>query len=173
MLVDGDLEEAGLSAQLGLENAHGLADILLSRDAGPLPTVPSGTHGMRCLSAGSADARQHLLISAAVLDNELPRVRETCQRIVVHGGALSHSASARLLAAKADTTILAVRWAGTPLSAIAEAAAIVREAGGSVAGIVLLDVDPKVAPTKRRNRAVQHWSASPFSSGAAPIGHGR
>ena len=82
-----------------------------------------------------------------------------------------HSASTRLLAAKADATILAVRWAGTLLSAIAEAATIVREGCGLVAGIVLLDVDPKVVPTKRWSRTMRHWSGSPFSIAAAPIGH--
>ena len=171
MQVDGDLEEVGISAQLGLDNAYGLADILLYRDAWPLPTDTSGTHGMCCLSAGSADARPHVLISAAMLDNEFPRVRESCKRIVVHGGPLFHSASTRLLAAKADATILAVRWAGTLLSAIAEAATIVREGCGLVAGIVLLDVDPKVVPTKRWSRTMRHWSGSPFSMAAAPIGH--
>ena len=171
LLVDGALDHAALSVQLGLEHALGLADILLAEDAGPLPTVPSGINGMRFLCAGSDSARGRLIMSPSMLDNGLHRVREVCERIVIHGEPMLDTASSRLFAAKADATVLTVRWASTPLSAIAEAAAIVREAGGTVAGIILLDADLKAAPAKRGRRFERRWTGPPLQDGAAPRGY--
>lgn len=167
LLVDGALDQAALSVQLGLEHALGLADILLAQDAGPLPTVPSGVSGMRFLSAGSDIARRGMFLSASMLDSELPRLREVCERIVIHGEPMLDTPSSRQLAAKADATVLIARWATTPLAAVAEAAAIVREAGGTVAGIILLDTDLKIAPAKGKGRLARQWPGSPVANGAA------
>ncbi len=167
--MDGDLDQAVLSAQMALESAHGLADMLLTQDSGPLPTVPSGVPGMRFLSAGSEGARQRIAISPAMLDTELPRIQQAGGRLVIHGGPLFDTASTRLIAAKADATILMVRWASTPLSAIAEAAMVVREAGGVAAGVVLLDAVCKVSSAKLRRQSVWHQQDYPGWSGSQPL----
>jgi Mrp family chromosome partitioning ATPase len=68
------------------------------------------------------------------------------------------------MAAHCDAVILVLPWGETPFSAVAEAATVVQEAGGTVAGVVLADTnrDPATeiaVQNTRGNRAATSRAA--------------
>lgn len=141
LLADGQVEGAVLSGQLGLRGAPGLADLLAGDDPGSVPTAPSGVDGLRFMGAGRETADFPRPLAPAAFDAVWRSIRAICPRLLIHGGPLLGAVEARMFAAQCDAVILVLPWGETPLSAVAEAAAVVQEAGGTVAGVVLVDTD--------------------------------
>ena len=74
------------------------------------------------------------------------------------------SVESRMFCGLCDAVVLVVRCGDTPLSMVKEAAMVIREAGGAVAGAILVDVDVEPARASRvhakagRVSAVPQWS---------------
>lgn len=174
LLVDGELEGwlgrqgGSLSAQLGLEGATGLAEVLAGDEIGPLPTAPSGIDSLRILAAGRGDPADTLAVAQAALEVKWERLRDGFAQIVVHGGPVLDSPAARLFAGQCDTVVLVARWDATPARLLVEAAAVVRENGGHVAGVVFLDTEPAAA-----RGAAPLSPAPPRAAGQGPAFRGR
>ncbi len=165
LLVDGEFANAAFSDRLGLGGANGLADVLGGEDIGPLPTAPSGIAGLRVLSAGSINARSRLPMSPSAFDARWTRIRDASPRIILHGGPVLAAPEARLLARRCDGVVLLARWADTPVAMIAEAAAAVRDAGGTIAGIIVTEADPDAAPAVAMAGRPRPAATNPFQAG--------
>lgn len=141
LLVDGQVEGAVLSGQLRLRDAPGLADLLAGDDARSVPTAPSGVDGLRFMSAGRETADFARPLAPEAFGGVWRSLQSICPRLLIHGGPLLGSVEARMFAAQCDAVILVLPWGETPMAAVAEAVAVVQDAGGTLAGVVLVDTN--------------------------------
>ena len=161
LLVDGQVEGAMLSRQLGLRDAPGLADLLAGDDAASVPTAPTGVDGLRVMSAGRETADFPRPPAPADFDGIWRAIQSLSPRVLVHGGPLLTAVEARLFAGQCDAVILVLPWGETPVAAVIDAAAVVREAGGTVAGVVLADTDRDPATAIAVQKPRSQRAASP------------
>ena len=97
------------------------------------------------------------MMTAAALDAVWRRLGDTGSRLILHGGPVLGSATARRVAGKAAATVLVAHWSDLEGDAVAEAAAVIREAGGRVAGVVLMEADPAALPGLDLEKGREMW----------------
>jgi succinoglycan biosynthesis transport protein ExoP len=144
LLVDADLRRSTLSIQFGLEKETGLADLLADPSRWPLPTASDAIAGIALVSAGSRGARaDELSMSARPLRFLLEQWRLQFDHVIVDAAPALLISDVREVARQCDGVVLAVRWRQTQLAAIQEAATHLREAGATLLGAALTQVDLK------------------------------
>lgn len=144
LLVDADLRRPGVTQALEMAEGSGLAELLagtadasaaIRRDG----ASPHGA-GLHVLAAGRAQHPGTLLESErfAALLGELGQGYDL---VVIDAPPVLAVADARALARRVDATVLAVRWARTPMASVQHALKQLDDAGAEVAGLALTRVD--------------------------------
>ncbi|MBK1670942.1 hypothetical protein CKO28_23295 [Rhodovibrio sodomensis] len=146
LLIDADVRYPRVARTLGVPAVPGLSDLLtrqctmaeaLHRDPAP------GLDGrLAVLPAGRAGDPGRLLESDR-LGGLIADLGGEFDLVLVDAPPVLAVADPRTLAARADATVLAVRWARTPRASVRRAVTLLRETGAELAGAALVQVDPR------------------------------
>lgn len=141
LLVDCDLRRPGLTAAMGLQPPAGLIELLQGEVELEQAVVRDEASGADLLLLpGKADATNDVFGSNA-MDQLLRRLRARYDLVVLDTAPVLPVAESRVLAAKADTVIVAANWNKTPRRAVQNALKILDAMGARVAGVTLTRVN--------------------------------
>jgi polysaccharide biosynthesis transport protein len=141
LLIDCDLRRPGLTAAMGVDAQAGLIQVLsgaVSLEQAVVRDEASGA-GLLLLP-GKTDATNDVFGSSA-MDRLLAQLKHSYDLIVLDTAPVLPVADSRILAAKADSVIVAANWNKTPKRAVQSALKILDAMGARVAGVTLTRVD--------------------------------
>lgn len=142
LLVDCDARRSGLNALVG-QPERGLGELLEGRARPVDVIVPDPRTGAWVLPWGRRANPQDLITQPA-LDETLERLRGEFDYIVLDTPPVLAVADARVVAARADITLMLVEWNRTPARAAAAAVDLLQSAGANLVGVALNKVDVRL-----------------------------
>jgi capsular exopolysaccharide synthesis family protein len=146
LLIDADLRYPRVAESLKLPPVPGLGDLLTRQTTltAALQRDPPPELGGRLtvLPAGRAGDPGRLLDSEA-LGALIAELRPQYDLVLVDAPPVLAVADPRTLAARVDTTLMAVRWSQTPRQSVERAVTLLRDAGAELAGAALVQVDAR------------------------------
>lgn len=154
IVVDGDLRRPVLHDYLGMAPGPGLAEVL--RREVPLREAIGGDprSAMRLLPGSPRGAEQpSRLLGPDGLGTLLAALRPVCDLVILDSAPLVAVVDARLMAKLADQIVFLVRHASTPRAVCEAAVQEVKDAGASIAGVVLSRVDLRAEARAGRGEA--------------------
>lgn len=160
LLVEGDLRNPRLAAELGLGDRPGLADVLAGRAAVAKAIQHTEGYGPHILAAGAVPARPTELLAGPATAAVLGQLRDMYSRVVIDAPAMQSSSDAALLAGHADCTVLVLRRGRATSEELKLSLRDLELVGAKLAGFVFT-----VLPHRRRRLARR-----PFRSKASPQG---
>lgn len=150
VVVDADLRERPVARRLG---RSGLPDIVavLRGEALPENAVAASEHtGLCYLPAETPVADPTALLLSGAMEALLDWLRQHFDIVLLNTPPVLSAADGLTLMDRADLTLLAVRWQGTPADALAQALDLVNRIGVPACGLVLTGV-------KRSADASRHY----------------
>jgi capsular exopolysaccharide synthesis family protein len=142
VMVDCDVRRRGLTRMLRLDGmGPGLLEVL--RGQAPLSEalLPDISSGALVLPMSRAQNPAHELLSGTAMDSLLEQLRERFQVIVLDAPPILPVAATRVLATKADASVLIVRWRKTKEDAARSALRLLVNGRSRMAGVILARVD--------------------------------
>lgn len=141
LLIDCDEMSRGVSAQLHLPDDHpGLIQVL--DETAPLDgTLLMGEGGLSVLPIRRAERPGEAMLTGEQMDDLLKVLRDRFEYIVLDLPPVLPIAAARDLAAKADATIMLIRWRKTALAALQSALRQMPQDRINVVGVAMTQVD--------------------------------
>jgi capsular exopolysaccharide synthesis family protein len=141
LLIDCDEASRGVSRQLRLPRDHpGLLQVLEETNSLE-ETILSGDAGLSILPIRMGEKPGEAILTGDQMDDLLKILRERFEYIVLDLPPVLPIAAARELAAKADATIMLIRWRKTALAALQSALRQMPEDRINVVGVALTQVD--------------------------------
>lgn len=146
VLVDCDMRRARVHKRVGIDNSKGLSDYLAS-DAGELPLreimFDDPASNAIVIPAGSGEGDSADLLQSKKMTDLLDTLREEFEFVILDAPPILPIADGRVVCAAADAALFLIRWRKTPRDAAIGAIKQLREAGVSLAGCVMTQVDLK------------------------------
>jgi capsular exopolysaccharide synthesis family protein len=139
-LVDADIRRPSLHSYLRLSRAPGLSDHL-DDSTGTIDLHRDERTGMMFLPAGKPNIKASNLLGSAAFADALRTLAAEHDAVIVDTPPVLAAVDARLIATVAHRVIYAVRWGETSREAAIEGLRLLEMAGGSVAGVVLTQVN--------------------------------
>jgi capsular exopolysaccharide synthesis family protein len=144
VLVDADLRRGQVSSMLGARPGPGLSEVLTT--AVPLSSAIrrvefEGAAQLDYLTAGVRPEDPLNLLGSDRLDAVLGELGARYDRVIIDTPPLNIVMDALVLGAKADAVVLVARVGATPVDALAFAGEQARNAGVTITGVLLNDVD--------------------------------
>ena len=160
VLVDADLRRPSLHRAFGLENHTGLTTALL-KDTPGLGDVfrPAPYASLLLMTSGPLPPNPAELLDWEGFDALLERLKRDVDLVVLDSPPVLVVADARILAAKADATILVIDSGRTRAGAVRKALQALTTANATVLGVVLNKV-------RRGSRAYDYYEYSAASGGS-------
>ena len=154
-LVDADLRRPSLHRAFGLENQTGLSTALLKGD----PTIanlfrPAPYAKLLLMTSGPLPPNPAELLDWEGFDALLERLKRDVDLVVLDSPPVLAVADARILAAKADATILVIDSGRTRAGAVRKALQALTTANATVLGVVLNKV-------RKSSRSYDYYDYSP------------
>lgn len=140
LLIDCDLRRRGVS-QLVSSTGSGLVEVMKGKVALRDAIVKEPKSGASVLPAGSTRGANPDLFNAESVQELIDSVKDHFDVILLDTAPVLAIADTRLLASKADTTLLVTQWRKTPLPAVEQAVQLLREAGAQLTGVALARVN--------------------------------
>ncbi len=142
LLIDADLRRPSVHKRFGLADGVGLADVL----AGQRQLHDGSVHqadisNLFLLPAGSPDPSPAESLSSRAMETVLQQCRQRFDIVIVDSAPLFPIVDSQPLVALSDSVLLVVRSGATAGPAVKRALELVEQAHGTVAGIVLNDID--------------------------------
>src|SRR5688500_258612 len=109
VLVDGDLRRPSCERYLNLNEAPGLTDVLLGRATVEKVLRPAGHRDLLLLGAGTRVQNPSEVLGQTRIDDLFRALKEKSQYVVIDTPPVLPSTDARVLASRADGTLLVVR----------------------------------------------------------------
>ena len=156
-LVDADLRQPALHRAFGLSNGTGLSFALLngaSIDGGVLR--PTSSETLFLMNSGPLPPNPAELLDSDRFDTVLERLKERFDVVVLDSPPVLIAADARILASKADATILVVESDRTRTGTVRRALRALATAKANVLGIVL-------NKTRRSGRSYSYYYYSHYA----------
>lgn len=162
-IVDGDPEEAQITAAFALEGRPGLAEYVAG-ESGPAValSVPGGT-SLLAIPRGNATTR---IASSELMERLLRDLHKKADLVVIHGGSVNLSPGALLWARAADAVVLAVRRDLAAREDVRATAEALRLVGADLVGTILCEQGPR-SGGRRRWRTPQAVPPRPEATVAA------
>jgi capsular exopolysaccharide synthesis family protein len=163
LLIDCDFRRSALNAMIG-NPQRGLADVLDGKAKITEVIIRDPRTSALILPWGRAPGAKEMM-STPVFEEALAALRERFDHIVVDTPPVLAVADARLIAAKADVTLMVSEWNKTPSRAAAAAVELLRSAGANLVGVALTKVDVRLhahygyGDTPYAYKAVQAYQA--------------
>jgi capsular exopolysaccharide synthesis family protein len=159
VVLDCDVRAPSVHTQLGMPNLRGLVDVL-SGDAKLEDVIEiDDRSGAHFITAGSAAPNPTDLLGSARMRQLLERLREVYDLVVIDTPPVLAVSDVLILLRLADKTCFLVRWGKTHRGAAMGALRQVMDAGASLLGTVLTQVDAK-------KHAQYHYGNSAYYYGA-------
>jgi len=137
--IDADLRRPGLHVLFGLDNADGLANVLLE-DRAALPLLDTAAPGVRLLASGPAQSNPLEALGSRRLDHVLGLARAQADYVVVDSAPAGGLADAAVLAPRLDGMLLVVREGRTRREFARRAREQLERVNANLLGVVLVDV---------------------------------
>jgi len=143
LLIDGDLRRGQLHMQFGLENKHGLADILAEeqprkwRDDVKMTTVP----GLNLLTRGSLIQHPGEKFLHRETNHLLTEMYRVYDYVIIDSAPVMVADDTTSLAPKIDATIFVVRYGASSMRASRKALDLLHRRQANVLGLVCNDVE--------------------------------
>jgi polysaccharide biosynthesis transport protein len=163
LLIDADLRAPRLHHAFGLTTERGLTECL-DRDLTDAIQIDAQT-GISVLAAGPLHLEPQNILRSARLVEAIEAWRASYDFILIDSPPILPISDARILAPLADYCIFVAHWRDTRWSVASHAMALLREAGGRLAGVVLSQVNIKqmttygYADSQTYGRAYSRYSA--------------
>jgi len=144
VLIDADTRRSMVSNLTGIAGEPGLLDILSGRAAleAALRQVP-GQPNLRIIPAGAPLPNTPNLLASQRMDKLLADLAGHYDLVIIDSPPSMAASDARILAQKADATVMVVRWAATRREMVRLALHQLRADGARIAGVVLSVVDAR------------------------------
>lgn len=165
LLVEGDLRNPKLAAELGLGGSLGLADVLAGRAALSKAIQHAEGPGLHVLAAGTVPDRPTELLTRPAAAAVLGQLRDTYSRVVIDAPAMQPFSDAALLAANADCTVLVLGRGRVTNEVLKSALRNLELVNAKLAGFVLTSF-----PRRRRRLAPGSWRGKASTQPAAVRG---
>jgi polysaccharide biosynthesis transport protein len=136
LFIDADYWRRGAAATLGIRSRAGLAELLEGRAKLADAVTCDVASGADIVLAGTF-SRASLLAWARKLPELLALLKKQYDVVIIDAPPVLGVAEAVLIAAHADATVMAIRWASTPRDAVKTALKHLHDAEAVVAGAVL------------------------------------
>ncbi|MFM2130135.1 MAG: hypothetical protein RL477_1681 [Pseudomonadota bacterium] len=141
IIIDCDIRHPSVHANLGSANERGLSDFLAGR-ANLSDVIEVETrYGIRYMTAGSYVPNPPDLLGSPKMRELLRRLSEVFDLIILDAPPLLAVSDALVLVRHVDRTVFVVRWVKTARQNVLMAVKQAVEAGASVAGMILTQVD--------------------------------
>lgn len=154
VIIDCDLRRRSFDKLIGRRAKVGLLEVLHGTASLESALVRDTQSGAYLLPLGAATDAHRNVFESEAMDALLEALRQRFELIILDSAPALALADARVIAAKADVTVLLACWQRTPRSLVEEAARELRAVGGRLAGIALTQVD------LRKQRAFQYGKGS-------------
>ena len=141
IIVDTDLRRPRVHTKLGIPGEPGLVEFLTGEATLEEVVQKDEATGADVIVAGKAGPNAAELLNSERLSKLLEQLAKGYDLTVLDSPPAMAVADARVLAHLADKTIMVVRWAATRREIVAMAIKQLRDAGGSLAGVVLSRVN--------------------------------
>lgn len=143
LLVDADMRRSSVHAKLGVENAGGLSDVLVSRMPLASAIQRSPHAGLDVLTSGTAAPSPGRLLQSANFDRMLREASSLYRMVIVDSAALDPVFDAAQIAAKVDGTLLVVAVHESDLQKSRRAVRALESVGiTNILGMVVNKADP-------------------------------
>jgi capsular exopolysaccharide synthesis family protein len=142
LLIDCDFRRSALNAMIG-DPQIGLADVLEGKVKIAEVIIRDPRTSALILPWGRAPGAKELM-SSSVFDEGLAALRDRFDHVILDTPPVLAVADARLIAAKADVTLMVSEWNKTPSRAASTAVDLLRSAGANLIGVALTKVDVRL-----------------------------
>lgn len=140
LLLDCDLRRRAVTRALGLNTEAGLVEVIQGKATLESVLKLDEASGAYVMPLSSATATQDVFGTPA-MDDLLAKLRGSFDLVLMDTAPVLALADTRVLAAKADMTILLARWRKTPARAISSAVKMLQQSGAYILGAALTQVD--------------------------------
>lgn len=138
LLVDADLRQPALHRQFGMENRHGLSDLLSAPDAQVNDLArPTGIPHLRILPAGVPPGDAAALAGSSKMKELVARLRRQSDLVIVDSPAMLAAAETALLASYIEWTLLVISAGRTSVGSLADVSHVLGRSKAKVIGAVL------------------------------------
>lgn len=145
MLVDCDLRRHSLNALLDIEPQQGLLQVLAGEVDWRKVTGRDESTTIHILPAASTTFTPRDTFGSKAMENLLAELRANYDLVILDCPPVWAVAETRVIASKADATVLVARWGKTAMRAIANSVQHLTRADAHVIGVVVNCVDLKIA----------------------------
>ncbi len=159
VIVDCDMRRRSVDEILAQPVEVGLLDVLDGRTSLDRALVRDVESGAFILPLGPATAPHRDMFSSANMDALLVELRARFDLVILDAPPVLALADARVLAQKADVTLLLACWRRTPKGAVRAALLELEAVGANLAGVALTQVDLK---QERKPRYGGHYYDSSY-----------
>ncbi len=151
VLVDGDLRRPSCEQYLNLNTEPGLSDVLLGRVSVEKVLRPVGHRNLLLLGAGTRVANPSEVLGQSRIDGLFTALKEKSQYVVIDTPPVLPSTDARVLASRADGTLLVVRLEHSLRAQSRDALRSLQDTGANVIGTFVTELrgqDPDSDPRR-------------------------
>lgn len=142
VVVDCDLRRRSVKDVLGFEVKSGLLEVLAGT-ATLDEVIIKDAHGVQYVPLADNTYTPKEVFGSDAMDRLLTELRERFDTVILDTAPVLPVVDTRILARKADATIMLLRWRKTPRNAVTGALSLLETAGAKVTGVVLTQVDMK------------------------------
>jgi capsular exopolysaccharide synthesis family protein len=160
LLVETDLRRPRLAAELHLQDAPGLADVLAGRTALSAAVRKTPIERLHIVGAGTIPENPTELLAGQALTAVLGEMRGSYSRIILDAPAIQPFSDAALLAVQADSTLLVVRYQSVTRELLAASLQNLEMVKGTVTGTVLNALPLRLSEGRRQplgKRGFRRW----------------
>lgn len=140
VLLDCDLRRRAVTRSMGLNVDAGLVELVQGATTLEAVLKRDEASGVHILPLSNITATQDVFGTAA-MDDLLAKLRASYDLVLMDTAPVLALADTRILAAKADMTILLTRWRKTPARATNTASKLLQQSGAYILGAALTQVD--------------------------------
>ena len=150
VLVDADLRGPSCERYLNLNAERGLTDVLQGHVGVDKVLRPAGHRNLMLLGAGTRVANPADVLGTTRIDDLFRGLKERCQYVIVDTPPVLPSTDARVLASRADGTLLVVRLEHSLRTQSRDALRALQDTGANVIGTFVTEVRGQDPDNDRR-----------------------
>jgi capsular exopolysaccharide synthesis family protein len=159
VIVDCDLRRGSLKHVAHANKGHGLLEVLAGKAQLTQALVRDSATEADILPLSDGSISQKDVFGSPAMDRLLAQLGDLYDLVILDAPPVLPTADARVLARKADFTILVARWRATPYQAIESAMYVLSGNNVDVGGVVLNQVDMKQQARHGYGDVAYHFNA--------------
>jgi capsular exopolysaccharide synthesis family protein len=141
VVVDCDLRRRNVTRSLRQEPSVGVLEVITGRSQVTQALVPDQATGLHLLPLASISVTAEAVFGGQAMNDLLFELRSRYDLVILDTAPVLPVVDTRILAPKADVTVLLASWRSTPAQAISRALKLLTNTGATVGGVALTRVD--------------------------------